>query len=142
VLACGAAWLCLAGPALAQEDVPQDNGSVDQYAESLPSASGDRALTQGGPGRTGAALPRNIQRRLPSTPTGRLLGRVSTQTALGAPDRREVRRRRFGSPRKPSAASAIGGALFGSSALPALVLMAVVALAALAAAVARRRASD
>jgi hypothetical protein len=138
-LACAAAWLCLTTPALAQEEVPGDNGSVDQYAESLPSSDGNRALTKGGPGHAGLPLPASVRRQLPNSPTGRLLKQAASNTALGAPGRRELVAGGDGAGDRPSAASALGGALFGSATVLLVVLIAILALAAVAAAVLRRR---
>jgi hypothetical protein len=142
LLACAGAWLCLGGFALAQEPVPDDNGSVDQYAESLPSADGKRAIAKGSHPGEGAGLPASVRRRLPNSANGQLLERVASQPALGAPSRGPRGSKAAGVGTTPGAGSAIGDALFGSWVVVLLILMALMALAALAAALARRRRSE
>jgi hypothetical protein len=137
------AWLSLGGSALAQGDVPNDNSGVDQYAESLPSSGGGKARSVGGRAPVGVPLSARVRASLPSGERGRLLKRVATDPTLGAPAREKGsagRGRPAAATERPAALSAIGGALFGSSAIwPLLLVMGLSAIAALPASLARRR---
>lgn len=143
--------LGLAAPAAAQEQVPEDNSSIDQYAESLPSSEGGRSP---GVGRKAPerSLPASVQRRLPGGTAGDLQRRIATDTSLGAPAQAsggagvgsngsggsssgsaggsELGEGRGAGAEKvddPSLAATVGNALFGSSGLwPLLVIMAAV----------------
>ncbi len=133
------AWLSLGGLALAQGDVPNDNSGVDQYAESLPSSGGGKARSVGGRAPVGVPLSARVRSSLPTGERGRLLKRVATDPTLGAPTR-ELRNRPAVVAERPGALGAIGGALFGSSAIwPILLLMAISAVVAVASALVRRR---
>jgi hypothetical protein len=138
------AGLSLAGPVAAQSDVPNNNSGVDQYSESLPSSDGGRARSVGGRAPQGVPLSSRVRSSLPGGERGRLLQRVATDPTLGAPVRakRAPRRAPIDAAARPGGLSAVGHALFGSSAIwPLLLLMAVSAVAAIAATVARRRSS-
>jgi hypothetical protein len=138
------AGLSRAGPVAAQSDVPNDNSGVDQYSESLPSSDGSRARSVGGHAPQGVPLPSRVRSSLPGGERGRLLRRVATDPTLGAPVRakRPLRPAPIGATARPGALSAVGDALFGSSAIwPVILLMAVSAVAAIAGAVVRRRSS-
>lgn len=138
-------WLALAGPAAAQDTVPGDNSGVDQYSESLPSSDGRRAPAVGARPVQGVPLSRRVESSLPGGQHGRLLRRVATDPTLGAPVRRKGRTAGLGTAPADSgtsAASAIGGTLFGSSGIWLLLLvMLLSAVAAVAGAAARRRSS-
>lgn len=157
------ATVALAALAHAQDAVPEDNSSVDQYSESLPSSQGDRV---GGVGRSrrGQPLPGSVARRLPAGAAGELQRRVATDTGLGAPALNGGGGAGGGSAgggagggsaggqgsgsgavrgvraaQDPSLLSAVGDAFFGRAALwPLLILMAGVVLLGLG--LARRRA--
>jgi hypothetical protein len=136
------AWLSLGGSALAQGDVPNDNSGVDQYAESLPSSGGGKARSVGGRAPVGVPLSARVRSALPSGERGRLLKRVATDPTLGAPVRENNAPRTHAAvvSERPGALGAIGGALFGSSAIwPILLLMAISAVVAVASARVRRR---
>jgi hypothetical protein len=83
-----------------------------------------------------------VRSSLPAGERGRLLKRVATDPTLGAPvrEQRALRTRPAVVADRPGALGAIGGALFGSSALwPILLLMAISAVVAVASARVRRR---
>src|SRR3954471_21562543 len=68
--------------AAAAQDFGNDQPALDEYVESLPIAEGNRPA-----GHHGAAspLPSSTRRALATTPHGRLLERVATSPAAGAP---------------------------------------------------------
>jgi hypothetical protein len=68
--------------AASAQDFGTDEPALDEYVESLPIAEGNRPA--GHKGRS-APLPRSTQRALEDTPQGRLLERVATSPAVGAP---------------------------------------------------------
>lgn len=161
-LAAAAVYLSLAVPAGAQEALPEDNSSVDQYSESLPSSEGDRVA---GVDRrpAGRRLSASARRRLPSGAAGELQRRVATDPSLGAPggsadgdgggsedgsgasgggargagpgDERPAGIEKVDD---PSLAATVGDAVFGSGLWPLLVAMAAVLGAGLVAARRRR----
>ena len=140
VVCAALAWLSLGGTALAQGDVPNDNSGVDQYAESVPSSGGGKARSVGGRAPLGVPLSARVRSSLPAGERGRLLKRVATDPTLGAPVRERALRRPAVVAERPGALGAIGGALFGSSAIwPILLLMAISAVVAVASARVSRR---
>ena len=121
------------------QDFGTDEPALDEYVESLPIAEGNRPA--GHEGRS-APLPRSTQRALSETPEGRVLERVATSPAAGAPTAGEgssdssadpapadqpVRPRDVG---EASLASAVVSS--GGGNLPLLALLAAVPLALLA----------
>src|SRR3954452_14794757 len=81
-LAIAALGLAALPAAAAAQDFGSNEPALDEYTESLPLADGNRPA--GHKGRS-VPLPRSTQRVLATTPHGRLLERVATSPAAGAP---------------------------------------------------------
>ena len=84
--------LGLAIPAVAQAQLPPNNGGVDQYVAPVPDARGDRPANPhhqgpggGGGGGGSSQLPPGVRGSLPAGGEGVLLSRLATDPGSGAP---------------------------------------------------------
>ena len=124
-------------PVAAAEDFGTDEPALDEYVESLPVAEGNRPAGHHG---TAAPLSRSTQRALANTAHGRVLERVATSPAAGAPSAERTgagtrsegvdatgRRVRPAEVESASLASAVVDSAGGGTNLLVLVLLAAVA---------------
>lgn len=75
----------LAGPAGAQERIPDNNAGTGQYVEPVPDAGGDRRARPG-EGRPTRPLPPQTREQLPPGREGQILERLGTDPGSGAQD--------------------------------------------------------
>jgi hypothetical protein len=86
-------WLC---PLAAAQSVTHGDPSVDQYVESLPTASGPQSDRANPSGDRAGPIPPNLRDALrdEDAETARDLAAIATAPELGAPDARPDRERR------------------------------------------------
>jgi hypothetical protein len=128
-----AAVIALAWPAAAAaQEVPPGSGP-DQYIEGVPGAGGNRVPGNGQPGRSTAKLPQAVRKALAREREGRALGRIATDSSLGAPrsgGRGAPRSLSSSGPAHDAVASSATSTFFGSQGGGIAVLAALVLITA------------